>query len=226
MVNVGTMPIRLQMVTTPGQFKDKILRTMHAELTRKLASGAFKNSIRRGVKPILERALVTQDEYQSMVAQDGKLRAELGVVDSESAMNSLVRDWVRSTHVTVSRPRIVGSRLIGTILTVRAIQADYQDVLGQAYASYTTEKGQRIPWLEWLLTKGMETFIRQYSVVEMPTARSRTGTNTIMLKTEGGGWGVPEEFAGTPANNYATRAVIDAMPEIERLYIQEVRSRL
>ena len=228
MVKVGDIPIRLQMVTPVNQFQDKVIRAMYAELTKKLQSQAFQQSIRRGTKQALEKALRAQPEYQSMVMQDGKLRAELGVVDSTSAMESLVRDWVRSTTVHVARPRIVGGRILGTIISVKAIQADYDDVLQKAYASYTTEKGAIIPWLDWLLTKGEAIMIQSHQIFHPapPTARSRTQTNTIMKKTKGQGWGVPEEFSGTPDNNYATRAVAMAMPEIGQMIEAEVRRRL
>ena len=225
-VNLGSMPIGLKMITTRREFKRKILMGMYRELKKKLTSTAFKNSISRGVKPILANALKAQPEYQDMVAQVGKLRAELGVVDSKSAMDSLVRDWVRSTHVSVSRPRIVGDRILGTIISVKAIQADYADVLNKAYASYTTERGETIPWLDWLLTQGSRILITSHKVwtPPVPTARSRTG-NTIMIKSGGAGWGVPPEYAGTPDNNYATRAVVTAMPEIERLIEAETKRR-
>lgn len=227
MAQVGSMSVKLQMVTPVGQFQDKVIRAMYAELQKKLTSPAFKTSIRRGVMPLLEKALRAQPEYQDMVAQDGRLRAELGVVDSESAMESLVQTWARSTEVRVNRPRIVGNRILGTIITVRAIRADYQDVLQQAWASYTTERGQDIPWLDWLLTKGDAILVANHKIWHppIPTARSRTGTNTIMVKTKGQGWGVPTEYSGTDENNFATRAVVSAMPEIEQLFEAETKRR-
>lgn len=227
MANIGNMSVRLQMVTTVGQFQDKLIRAIYAELNKKLSSQAFQNSIKRGTKSILEAALRSQPEYQDMVAQDGRLRAELGVVNSESAMEGLVRAWVGSTNVRIHRPRIIGGKIVGTILSVRAIQADYQDVLNHASASYTTEKGAVIPWLEWLLTRGSDILIVSHNVwtSPTPTVRSRTGTNTLMKKSSGQGWGIPTEYAGTVNNNFATRAVVTAMPEIEQLFETETRRR-
>jgi len=215
------------MVTTVGQFRDRVIRAMYAELNKKLTSQAFQNSIRRGTKSILEEALRSQPEYQDMVAQDGRLRAELGVANSESAMEGLVRAWVGSTNIRIHRPRIIAGKILGTIVSVRAIQADYHDVLNHASASYTTEKGAVIPWLEWLLTRGSDILIVSHQIWHppVPTARSRTGTNTLMKKTSGQGWGIPTEYAGTTSNNFATRAVVAAMPEIEKLFETETRRR-
>lgn len=229
MVKITDIPMKLQMVTTRTEFRGKVVRAMHKELVKRLTSPAFQTSIRRGMKPILEIALRSQPEYEDMVAQDGKLRAELGVVDSASAMESLVSAWVKSTNVVIGRPRIIGfgPKLIGTIITVRAIQADYQDVLDKAWASYQTEKGQTIPWLDWLLTRGSEVLVSSHHIFHpaSPTARSRTGTNTIMQKTKGRGWGVPPQYSGTPNNNYATRAVAAAMQDIEILIEAETKRR-
>jgi hypothetical protein len=216
------------MLTTPNQFKDKVLRAMYYELSRKLGSAAFRNDVRRESRAILEEELRAQDAYQSMVAEDGRLRRELGVADNVSAMESLVRDWSQSTIVTVGRPRILGSRLVGTIVQVKSVQADYQDVLEKAYASYVTERGDEIPWLNWLLTRGVDLLVFDHVVWRppVPTAASRTGTNTIMKKSKGGAWGVPERFAGVADNNFCTKAIEKALPRIGQVIEQQVRRRV
>lgn len=222
------IPMSLSLVTTTASFKKRILKAMQKEITKKLSSKAFQDDLRRDTKRILRESLMRQPEYLDMVAHDGKLRRELGVVDSTSAMDSLVRDWVNSTHVKIANPRIVGSMLVGSLVTIRAIQADYEDVINRAYASYITEDGDTIPWLEWLLKKGQSVLVTNY-VVFRPnrhTSASRTATNTIMKKTAGGAWGVPEEYSGTLENNFATRAVMDAVKPIEDLIIRQTRRRL
>jgi hypothetical protein len=230
-VSVGTMPIKLQMVTTRGIFQDKVIKAMHRELMQKLGRPAFQQSVRRNTKKLLEISLKSQPEYLSMILQDGKLRAELGVADSQSAMESLVRAWVSSVQVRAHTPRIVGSRIVGPVISVRAIQADYEDVLGKAYASYISvnRQGQEthVPWLEWLLTRGTDIMVQTHSIYHpsTPTARSRTHTNTLMKRTKGQGWGVPEEFSGTYDDNFATRAVQMAMPDISDMVQHETQRR-
>jgi hypothetical protein len=46
-----------------------------------------------------------------------------------------------------------------------------------------------------------------------------------MRKTYGAGWGVPEEYAGTPEDNYANDAVVTALPAIGRLMETEAKRR-
>jgi hypothetical protein len=204
------------------------MKALLNEITKRLGSAAFRTSLRRGTNKILEQALKSQPEYRDMVAHGGQLRAELGVVDSEAAMNRLVRDWLASTTVRVARPRLLGKQFLGSIVTIQSIQADYQDVLSKAYASYTTERGEVIPWLEWLLTRGSDTLIMNHMVWNPlePTIASRTGTNTIMKKSRGRGWGVPAEYAGVAEDNFATRAVAESMREIQDLIQKESTRRL
>jgi hypothetical protein len=204
------------------------MKALLSEIIKRLGSAAFRTGLRRGTNKILEQALKSQPEYRDMVAHGGKLRAELGVVDSEAAMNRLVRDWLASTQVRVARPRLLGKQFVGSIVTIQSIQADYQDVLSKAYASYTTERGEVIPWLEWLLTQGSDTMIMSHVAWNPlnPTIASRTGTNTVMKKSRGKGWGVPSEYAGTPEDNLATRAVADSMREILELVKKESTRRL
>jgi len=229
--NVGVIPIQMKMVTTKGVFKNRVLRAMYSELGKKMRSPSFQTSMRRGTKKILEASLTSQPEYIDMVAHEGKLRKELGVVNSASAMDSLVRAWTESTTVKVKLIGLMGAGLLGvhanTIVTITAIQADYQDVFDKAYSSYIAEKGATIPWLKWLLTQGSEVLISTHKVVTLPSATiSRTGTNTIMIKTKGQGWGVPIEYSGTSENNYAQRAVVQILKNggpMDALIKREVR---
>jgi len=222
------MSIGLQMVTPVNVTTRKILHAMHAEIIKRLHTGAIQTTIKRETKKILNSSLRAQPEFQELTWEDSRLRAELGVKDSASAAEKLVRDWVRSTSVRISIPYIVGNQIVGPVITIQAIEADYQDVLSKAYASYTTKMGEIIPWLEWLLTRGVEILVLNHAVFHplIPTAASRTGTNTIMKKTDGGGWGVPTEWAGLPDDNWATRAVADAMPDIRTLLEHETIRRL
>lgn len=226
---MSNMTFSLQLLDSPGQIKHKIMDAMRREITRRLGSMAFRTALQRRSRKALKDALESTNVYQSMVAHDGRLRAELGVVDSETAMNRLVRDWVKTVEVKVMPPkRFANIGFFGSIVTIEAVQADYQDVLDKAYASYQTEKGETIPWLQWLLKEGDRILIVTHKVFHpsVPTARSRTGTNTIMKKTRGAGWGVPAAFAGTDQHNFCTRAIANALNDIGRIIQEEVTRRI
>jgi hypothetical protein len=227
-VNVGGMSMGIQMVTPPEVFADRIVKEMYKVLSKKLQSQAFKTSLRRGTKKILETSLRKHPTFIDMFNEDGKLRSQLGIADSISAMESLVRTWIGSTTVTLRAPKLVGKQISGTAVVIRAIDASYKDVLQEAWSSYMTDKGTQIPWLEWLLLHGQEILVLGYvsKKVKNYTKASRTDTNVIMVKTHGRGWGIPEEYAGVSDNNFATQAVANAMPDILNMIKAEVFRRV
>lgn len=207
------------MVTPLSKSKQLTIDALYKEVLKKAASPILQTNLLSGVKSILRQALVQQIQYQEMLDNNSRLRAELGVVDSAAAINSVVDTWVNSVSVTVNKPHKVGNQIVGVLVSITAIDASYQDVIEQGYASYDTEKGENIPWLEWLLTKGVELVIFDHIIFKPVhgTDKSRTHTNTIMAKSAGKAWGVPMYAAGTSGNNMASHAAALALPEIKKL---------
>ena len=88
----------------------------------------------------------------------------------------------------------------------------YSDVLGSSAAIQRTKKGQNLEWLDWLLIQGDKIIIKEY---EISSGEGRAG-RFVMKKTVTGKWGVPSTFAGTPNNNWITRAIQSASTIIDR----------
>jgi hypothetical protein len=216
--------VKLKLKTPKAKIKRDINSSLVEGISKLLNSHSFQSTMIRETKNILARKLSSQPEYIDLVKHDGQLRKELGVVDGTSVMEQLIQDWCNSTVLSVKPPRLASGKISGTIISLMAIKADYQDVLSQVYASYETEKDVNIPWLEWLLTKGQEIMVINHKVRTFSKyiPSSRTGTNTIMIKAKGKGWGVPIEYSGTLENNFATRAVVDSMPDIQNLFITQL----
>jgi hypothetical protein len=223
LVEVNLANLTIKLITTRQEFTNDVISSLRHDILLRLKNPSLQSRIKEAIQDVLSQSLKQQPEYIDMVAHDGVLRAELGVVDSESSMNSLVEDWVSSVSVSIRPPILIGNKLKGKIISIRAIQADYEDVLDKLYASYTTEKGVQINWLQWLLTAGVKIMVKEHLAIKPRngTNKSRTETNTIMVKTHGKGWGVPPEYSGTLRNNFATRAVIEAIPKIEQVFIAE-----
>jgi hypothetical protein len=79
-----------------------------------------------------------------------------------------------------------------------------------------TEKGESLPWLEWLLLKGNDKIIQDYSITYINNSyRSRTGS-AIMVSNPNG-WRVPVNFAGTEDNNWTTRAINKISDKISKV---------
>lgn len=103
------------------------------------------------------------------------------------------------------------------------VDSSYKDVLVSQAANLITEKGQSLPWLEWLLRFGDKAIIRDYTIgVARNSARSRTG-RAIMVKAASKRWKVPSQFAGTAQNNFVTRAIDSIEPSIIKLVETSLR---
>lgn len=211
-----------------NQIKKNIASAIQKELAKRLSSKSIAALLKKETQKILADAIRLQPEYVELVDHEGQLRKELGVIDGRTVMESLIQDWANTVNVNVLAPKVIGSQIKGTVIKITAVPADYGDVLAKVYASYETEKGQNIPWLQWLLQKGSEIVVVGHIDFNPPnpTSKSRTNTNTIMRKTKGKGWGVPVEYSGTSENNFVIRAISDAMPDIQKMIIEEIAKAL
>lgn len=224
---VADIKLQLRLVTTGAEITREILDRCASEINKRVMTGVMRNNLRHLTQALLESYIMSQPEYESLTQDAGVLRTELGLVDATSKLQSLLRIWVRGVDVVATPATVVGNQISGRIV-ITAIPADFSDVLGSSFAKYTTDKGDVIPWLEWLLTQGDNIIIATHKAVYDPAkaGSSRTG-HDIMLPTSGGaGWRIPPEFSGTIDNNFVTRAVNDALPELRTSIEAELRSKL
>jgi hypothetical protein len=161
---------------------------------------------------IIKNAIINQPEHESLV--NGKLRSELGIPDASIKIEEIISLWINNAIVQYQSPKIINNK-IKSSLTIKVIKSNFSDVLGSDSAEVYDIAGYSIPWLQWLLLDGTETIIDNYEVYFGPNARSRTGY--AIMKPSNNSWNVPPEFAGTIDNNWITRAITEAKPEIEKL---------
>jgi len=182
----------------------------------------MRSEIRQMTQCILQEAIMNQPEYESLMS--GVLKTELGLEDS-GKVQSIINVWLKGVDVKLYPATIVGSKIIGDII-LTAIPSDYSDVLGSNAASYTAAKGATIPWLSWLLLQGDNIIIATHKAVYDPNRaqHSRTGHDIMLPSDEG--WRVPPEFSGTVDNNFVTRAVASALPELRYQLESKLRSKL
>lgn len=213
----------LRLITSGADISREILTRCADEINRRILTNTARNDYKHMTQAILEAAIMAQPEYESLMS--GVLKAELGLADS-SKVDQIIRTWIRGVSVVVAPATVVGSKIIGDII-ITAIPADYSDVLGSAAASYRTDKGDDIPWLSWLLLQGDMIVVASHKAVyDADKAKfSRTGTD-IMLPTDGEGWRVPPEFSGTVDNNFVTRAIAMALPDLRLALENNIKGRL
>ncbi len=190
------------MASFNSQLKEFVLEEVKQQLA--VAFSGSVEPIKNRLQDMCDGIIRGSKEYESLL--NGDLLGELGVPGVKSRLDLIVSTVKNSLQVAYQPITKRGGNLTGGLI-ISILKADFQDILTSNAASYTTEKGQIIPWLDWLLLQGDRIIVLGYDAVFTTTVveqlRSRTG---LALMKKGSGWRVPPEFSGTIKNNWLTRA--------------------
>lgn len=167
------------------------------------------------IKKRIKELIQQQPEYQAIL-NDARIIGELGLPNPQ-VIEEIVNEWIQNVDVVFSPLK----RDIGKI-QIRFKSATFSSLVASPKASYTTEKGKTIKWLDWVLLKGAKEIILGYSFLAKQSKSSRTGYG-IMIKRKLESWSVPEDIAGTYKNNFLTRALEELGEEIEIILKEEFR---
>ena len=202
----------------PSKFRKNVVREITNIIKGRVDK--IKTTITEGLRESVRESLMATPEYQSII--QGKLKAQLGIPESNTRILSIIDTWVNNISVKVK----VGKSPFLSI-EIGIIKDDYSDVLSLPHASYTykSKRGQgTIPWLKWLLLEGDKRIITKYEFSQN-TRGSRTGMG-IMISKHRGSWQVPPEFSGTSVDNFATRALGNIEQVIDQLVEKTVKGIL
>jgi hypothetical protein len=113
------------------------------------------------------------------------------------------------------KPRVASKGLYSKF-SAKMIRSNFDDVLSTEFSIVRdNQRGYELPWLKWLLLDGTKSLVDNYGVVFGPSKYSRTGY--AIMRSGSRSWGIPNEFAGTQNDNWITRAIDGASPEIINL---------
>ncbi len=205
------MRFSLKLVESDKDIQQSMLNAMLPEIKKIIDRAIIK--IKNGLPAIVRQAIVDTPEYDSL--SYGKLNYEFGIDNISSKLSSLLSVW--STNITYSyqAPKISNNK-IKSSFSASMIKVDFSDVLYTDYAALVdTARGYTLPWLEWLLLEGNKTIVKNYEVVFSPSKFSRTGV--ALMRPSSRSWKVPSEFSGTISDNWITRAIDKAEPQIQKL---------
>lgn len=206
------MKISFKLSETDSEINKAILNSLLPMATSYM--GKVIRYIESNLSPTITEAILSAPEYESL--NSGILKAELGIPDASIRVNELINVWIRNIETHYNPPKITNSQ-IKSSFTIKMIRTDFRDVLGSTNAEiihYNT--GSIVPWLRWLLLEGTATLVDNYEVVLGAHSRSRTGL-AIMKKADNKSWSMPSEFAGTIDDNWITRSIKSAEPQINKL---------
>lgn len=173
--------------------------------------------VRARIAQAVRAAVEASPEYASL--RGGKLQAELGVVDPQGAVEHVVAGIANAMQVELRPVVATGTAIVGG-MTVRLLRTDLSDVFDAPGASFKSEGGYQIDWLDWLLTAGDSFIVVDYEFVPGPHPGSRTGLG--VMRKAAVGWRVPPEFAGKPDDNWLTRALGSLDDDMAIILAQEL----
>lgn len=209
--------VSLDLIGSDAEIERAILKQLKSEVDKRM--DRVLQAIITPIRGLVQKALMQQPEVESLAG--GVLAAEFGLPDGQNRIADIINFWVSNIQVRKTKTTVSDSRINGGFM-IHMIRADYQDVLGLGQATLITEKGQILPWLEWLLLFGDRAIIRNYEVSMTREKKSRTG---LAIMVEGGkNWSVPPQFSGVANNNFVTRAMSTIENDIERIIRRQLKA--
>ena len=127
-------------------------------------------------------------------------------------------------EIKINKPKAI-SKGIEANLVINMIKENYADIVSSGSGVYASEKGSQINWLRWLLLEGNNSVVIGYRYLPKTDANSRTGKG-IMISGQSSIYRVPPQFAGTASDNWITRGIDQALPQIESYINRMVQKSL
>tara|TARA_R100000315_G_C5234802_1_gene146235 strand:- start:615 stop:1238 length:624 start_codon:yes stop_codon:yes gene_type:complete len=190
----------------PEKMKKDILRAIQKHIRNNL-KGTVRLMQSRVQNTIMDAVLSSPT---TKALESGDLRGELGVEKANTAGIALAVSQI--VKVKVDGPKMTGDKILLKV-RIEGGQTDLNTIKGAVDGIQETEKGQKLRWLEWLLTLGDAVIVKEFEVKAGFADRSRTG-DKIMVR--GKGWRVPPQHAGNEDNNFLTKAIDSVLPKIEK----------
>jgi hypothetical protein len=210
------MKAGFELVESDQQVTRKILRALRTEINKKLVRIA--TPLVPEIRAVIGATLRAQPEYGSL--DNGKLAASFGLSDGKTRADAIIEAWINNVSVKTKTAKAKGDQIsAGVEITGLAPgKSAFEDITDLPPAQIQTKNGQTLPWLKWLLNEGDKAIILDHDILFAPIGRRRSRSGkAIMIQKQGARWRVPSEFAGTEGDNWITRGLASAGPELESL---------
>lgn len=199
------------------EFEEKVLEEIKKLYNKKII--LITNKIKRRIQSRVLDLLKQSETYQEII-RGGILVGEIGLQD-QSAIDRIV-NYIANNIVVEATDNSGG---IGSI-SIAFIHNNYEDLfnLEDAVYYYTNAEGEtiQIDWLRWFILYGSDIIVFDYDF--FPLREGRTGLG--IMRRSRMGWSLPPEHAGTPEDNFITRALIDLDIELDNIIRQEMTNGL
>lgn len=211
------MQLSIELLETDAQISRKILQEI-ADQFNKDVSGKLP-SITQKIKLVTIEHLKSTFIYESLISGDLAGHFGLPVLTRRNMVDNIVKTIAGNIEIEYNMIRVRGIDFTGGI-TIQVLLSNFSDILSMTEAFVTTERGQSLPWLEWLLIHGNKIIVSQHEI-HLIGGKGRSGRG-IMVKNDASIWRVPPAFSGTIRNNWLTRAFLE-QPDI---YLNKIKDIL
>lgn len=212
------MNISIKLLDSNSEIYRKILDALLPQITQYMNGVVQK--LKLEISPIIEQVIRNSPEYEAILV--GKLKYELGIPDPSVKLEGLIDIWLNSIEYNYNKP-IISNNKIKSSFSVNMIRVDFSDVLSTDFAKVVdTIRGYELPWLQWLLLDGTKTIISDYEVLFGQNRASRTGF--AIMTPSNNSWRVPSNYAGTIGDNWITRAIDSASPQIQNILDKAIQT--
>lgn len=210
--------IEVNFVETNKSFKGKIYLSISNQLNKLLFRK--KGVIIREIKQLVPLWVKEQPEMQEIKSGGvGSLAAQLGIVfgDGEEAVEAIANAVADSVAIDITK---ISPKTLQGGIKAKFMPATFADLLSLPQGKVTTEKGEELHWLKWLLIEGFSAIVVGYSFQFKRAGRSGGG-----YMKEKGIWRVPPQYAGTPEDNFITRALTGPSrdEQISRIFQRHIK---
>jgi hypothetical protein len=202
------MVASFKLTQTTAQIEKEITKALVKEINY-----TFKNSLGKMLSPIrsvVESAIESSPAIASLNA--GILRADFGIPKGKDATGPIAQSVARSTSIDMRRFSSAGKKISGGIF-VYVQPASFANLLSLSVGEVITEKGTRLPWLDWLLNLGDQVIIADFGVEYGSFGRSGEGHMASQARP----FKVNTSFSGSAGNNFITRALDTHVGEIAKV---------
>ena len=174
------------------QAERQILDALMKEASKRISRN--RHRVERDLERVLQGWVYNSPAVVSLEAEVfGSLKAAFGLTTelASQAATELSTAIGKCLSVNVTNTQ----KLIS--VEFNFVRNDFRDLLALSSASFVTEKGTKLEWLDWLLNAGDTVVVAGWHYKAQSDGRSGLG-----IMQSGKSFRVPPEFSGTPLNNF------------------------
>lgn len=192
--------ISIKIIDSIGDIQKKVNQAIAEEANKVLLKR--KSTILQQAQSLAVGWIASQPEMQDLQSVSvGSLAGQFGLYAGQGQGAAIAITNAIKHAITVDFKKFNNNFVGGFDINFQP--TDFLNLLSlpQGFVNYANGK---LPWLDWLLTKGDTVIVVNYHY----NAQTGIGRSGLGNMTKGGSFRVPPEFSGTEKNNFITRALV------------------